>query len=74
MAVGVYWGTFYLNGGLISSNVGAYGPANGRNAAIYLHSGHTFVMSGGTVSNNSGRARGGIDAPYDNGTAIITGG
>ena len=74
VAVGVYRGTFYLSGGLISSNVGAYGPANGRNAAIYLHSGHTFVMSGGTVSNNSGRARGGIDAPYDNGTAIITGG
>ena len=31
-------------------------------------------MSGGTVCHNSGRARGGIDAPYDNGTAKITGG
>ena len=74
VAVGVYWGSFYLNGGLICSNYGIYGPANGRNAVIYLHSGHTFVMKGGTVCHNSGRARGGIDAPYDNGTAIIEGG
>lgn len=74
LAVGVYWGTFYLNGGLIDSNVSVYGPANGRNAAIYLHSGHTFVMNGGTVSANSGRARGGIDAPYENGTAVINDG
>ena len=74
VAVGVYRGSFYLNGGLICSNYGVYGPANGRNAVIYLHSGHTFVMTGGTICHNSGRARGGIDAPYDNGTAIIEGG
>ena len=74
VAIGVYWGSLYINGGIICSNIGTYGPANGRNAAIYLHSGHTFVMSGGTVCHNSGRARGGIDAPYDNGSTIITGG
>ena len=74
VAVGVYRGSFYLNGGLICSNVGVYGPANGRNAAIYLHSGHTFEMTGGTVCHNSGRARGGIDAPYDNGITLIKGG
>ena len=74
IAVGVYWGTFYLKGGKICSNTGVYGPNNGRNSAIYLHSGHHFEMSGGTVCCNSGRARGGIDAPYDNGTTKISGG
>ena len=74
LAVGVYWGSFYLNGGTISDNVSVYGPANGRNAAIYLHSGHVFEMTGGTISYNSGRARGGVDAPYENGTALIKGG
>jgi len=74
VAVGVYWATFNMKGGKICSNVGVYGPSNGRNAAIYLHSGHTFEMTGGTVCHNSGRGRGGIDAPYDNGTAKISGG
>lgn len=74
VAVGVYWATFNMKGGKICSNTGVYGPSNGRNAAIYLHSGHTFEMTGGTICCNSGRSRGGIDAPYDNGTAIIKGG
>ena len=74
VAVGVYWGTFVMNGGSICSNVGVYGPNNGRNSAIYLHSGHNFEMNGGTICHNSGRARGGIDAPYDNGKAVINGG
>ena len=74
VAVGVYWGTFYMNGGLICSNSSVYGPSNGRNAAVYLHSGHNFKMTGGTICHNSGRARGGIDAPYNNGTTVITGG
>jgi hypothetical protein len=74
VAVGVWWGTFNLNGGLICSNTGVYGPSNGRNSVIYLHSGHTFVMEGGTICHNSGRSKGGIDAPYENGTATINGG
>ena len=74
VVVGVYKGSFYLNGGTICSNAGVYGPANGRNAAIYLHTEHTFVMTGGTICHNSGRARGGIDAPYDNGITEIYGG
>ena len=72
--VGVYWGTFIMNGGTICSNSSVYGPANGRNSAIYLHSGHKFEMNGGSICCNSGRARGGIDAPYSNGTATITDG
>lgn len=74
VAVGVYWATFYMKDGKICSNTGVYGPSNGRNAAIYLHSGHNFEMTGGTICCNSGRSRGGIDAPYDNGTALIKGG
>ncbi|MBQ7230946.1 MAG: hypothetical protein IJX04_08645 [Oscillospiraceae bacterium] len=74
VAVGVYWATFNMNGGTICGNSSEYGPANGRNAAIYLHSGHTFNMTDGTICHNYGRARGGIDAPYSNGTASISGG
>ena len=73
VVVGIYWGSFYLNGGLISENSVVYGPNNGRNAAIYGHSGHTFVMTGGTISKNSG-AYGGVDAPYNNGKTEISGG
>lgn len=71
--VGIYWGSFYMNGGTICSNIGVYGPSNGRNAPIYGHSGHTFVMTGGTICHNGG-SYGGLDAPYDNGKTEITGG
>ena len=71
--VGIYWGTFEMNGGTLCSNAGVYGPNNGRNAAVYGHSGHNFLMTGGTICHNIG-AYGGLDAPYDNGTTKITGG
>ena len=73
VVIGIYWGYVYMNGGLICSNTGVYGPSNGRNAAIYGHSGHTFVMKGGTICHNAG-GYGGLDAPYDNGKTEIYGG
>lgn len=72
VAVGVYWATFNMNGGTICSNSSVFGPSNGRNAAVYLHSASQFVMNGGTVCHNEGRARGGIDAPYTDGENSAT--
>ncbi len=63
-AVGVYWATFKMNGGKICSNSSVYGPNNGRNAAIYLHSASQFTMTNGTICHNYGGSRGGLDAPY----------
>ena len=74
VVVGLYWGTFNMNGGTICSNSAANGPDNGRCAAIYLHSGHQFNMTGGTICHNRGGSRGGVDASYSNGTVSITGG
>lgn len=79
VAVGVYWAAFTMNGGTICSNSSVYGPNNGRNAAVYLHSASQFVMNDGTICHNSGRSRGGIDAPYTGtegnaATVVINGG
>ena len=74
IVVGLYWGTFNMKGGRICSNSAANGPDNGRSAAVYLHSGHTFNMSGGEICHNRGGSRGGVDAPYSNGSVSITGG
>ena len=63
-AIGIYHATVIMNGGEICSNSSVYGPANGRNAAVYVHSTSTFTMNGGSICHNGGRARGGLDAPY----------
>lgn len=64
VAVGVYWATFVMNGGTICSNSSVYGPNNGRNAAVYLHSNSYFTMNDGNVCHNTSRAYGGVDGPY----------
>ena len=63
-AIGIYHASVTMNGGEICSNSSVYGPNNGRNAAVYVHTTSTFTMSGGSICHNGGRARGGLDAPY----------
>jgi len=53
-----------MNGGEICSNLGVNGPNNGRNSAIYGHTGSRFVMNGGSICHNEGTLYGGVDAPY----------
>ena len=65
---------FEMNGGTISGNLGANGPANGRNSAIYLHRNGKMIMTGGTISNNSGTNFGGIDNGSSSATLKISGG
>jgi len=72
--VGLYGGTFIMNGGTICSNSSVYGDSNGRNAAIYLHSNSTMEMHGGTICHNTGRSRGGIDSSKATSKLTITGG
>ena len=76
VAVGLYYGTFIMNGGIISGNTSIRGSSNGQNAAVYLHNNAVMEMHGGEISNNSGRARGGIDCRTNNSshTLTITGG
>ena len=63
--------TFNMSGGLITGNSSVFGADNGRNAAVYLHNSSTMNMTGGTISFNNGRARGGIDSYYPNSTLNI---
>ena len=72
--VGLFGGTFIMNGGTICSNSSVYGPSNGRNAAIYLHSNSVMEMHGGVICHNSGRSRGGIDSSKSTSKLTITGG
>ncbi len=72
--VGLYGGTFVMNGGKICSNSAVYGSSNGRNAAIYLHSKSVMEMNGGTICHNTGRSRGGIDSSQSTSNLTITGG
>ena len=72
--VGLYGGTFIMNGGTICSNSAVYGPSNGRNAAIYLHSNSVMEMNDGTICHNTGRSRGGIDSSQTTSKMTITGG
>ena len=65
--------SFIMNGGKICSNSSVNGPSNGRNAVIYGHSQHYFLMTGGTICHNIG-GYAGLDAPHTNGVAQITGG
>ena len=65
--------SFIMNGGKICSNSSVNGPSNGRNAVIYGHSQHYFLMTGGTICHNIG-GYAGLDAPCANGVAQITGG
>ena len=74
VVVGVFSGTFIMNGGVISYNSCVPGDGAGRNAAIYLHSGSIMKMSGGEISHNVGRARGGIDSRDSSQSLTITGG
>ncbi len=74
IVVGVYNGTFNMSGGLISNNSSVCGSANGRNAAIYLHNNSVMNMSGGEISGNPGRSRGGIDGNNNSAQLNVTGG
>ncbi len=65
---------FEMKGGTISGNLGANGPANGRNSAIYLHSDGKMIMTGGTISNNRGTSFGGIDTNKESSVLEISGG
>lgn len=66
--------TFTMKGGEISGNSGLYGLSNGRNASIYCHSQSTFIMTGGTIKENVGRGRGGVDFLSSAVKAEISGG
>lgn len=67
--------TFILNNGVISNNSGVYGKNNGRNAAIYVHSGSKFIMNNGRIENNTGRSVGGVDvAGHANSNVELNGG
>jgi len=65
---------FTLNGGRIYNNVATYGGANGRNAAIYIHSGGTFEMNGGEITKNVGLGCGGLDVREGAASITINGG
>lgn len=71
----MYGATFILNEGTIKNNSGVYGTNNGRNAAIYVHSGGKFVMNGGIIEENHGNSTGGIDvAGHSNASIELNGG
>jgi len=74
VVVGMYGGTFNMENGIICSNSSVYGPNNGRNAAIYLHSNSKMAMNGGTICCNEGRSRGGIDSSKSSSVLKITDG
>jgi LPXTG-motif cell wall-anchored protein len=64
--------TFNMTGGLITGCSSIYGPDNGRTAAVYLHNLSKMVMTGGTISGNSGMGcPGGIDSSRVNSILII---
>ncbi len=65
---------FELNDGLICSNSGISGTANGRCAPIYLHSGSSFIMTGGSICHNTGVNYGGLDGGQSSSSATIQGG
>ncbi len=73
VTIGIYNATMYMHGGSITSNSGVRGPNNGRNAAIYGHNNSKFVMTGGTISQNTG-GYGGVDNNGGGGSVNITGG
>ena len=73
VVIGLYGpgSTFNMSGGLITGNSSVFGADNGRNAAVYLHANSTMNMTGGTISFNNGRARGGIDTYKQSSTLNI---
>ena len=73
VVIGLYGtgSTFNMSGGLITGNSSVFGADNGRNAAVYLHANSTMNMTGGTISFNNGRARGGIDTYKETSTLNV---
>ncbi len=65
---------FYLNGGEISGNVAPYGSGAGHACPIYVYTDAVFVMTGGTISDNTGYNFGGIKAQPSAKSVIISGG
>lgn len=61
--------------GLIDGNSSVIGENNSRCNVIYLHTNNDFVMTGGTISNNTSNWNfGGVDAAKSNNTIVITDG
>ena len=71
IVIGCYKANVNIHDGKICGNISKYGASNGRNAAVYIHTLSKFTMTGGQICHNVGRSKGGIDAPYDNGSIVI---
>ncbi len=70
----MYQGSFEMNDGLICSNSGVSGSANGRCSAIYLHASGVFTMNGGSICHNTGISYGGVDTNKTTSVLTVTGG